>query len=117
MAHANHDQEVRTLGPLTGVALKYQVKVISIYLYGAWSTRLMEEREVIVYCDLHGHSRKHNVFIYGCENRGNPQRRLRERIFPVILSRNAPGKVGMQEVSRPGHVTLSWSSASCAHEQ
>ena len=53
----------------------------------------MEEREVVVYCDLHGHSRKNNVFIYGCENRGNPQRRLRERIFPAMLSKNAPDKV------------------------
>ncbi len=55
--------------------------------------RLAEEREIVVYCDLHGHSRKQNVFIYGCENKGIPMRRLRERIFPVMLGRNAPDKV------------------------
>ena len=55
--------------------------------------RLLEEREIIVYCDLHGHSRRQNIFIYGCENRGNPQRRLKERIFPVMLGKNAPDKV------------------------
>eukprot|EP00057_Strongylocentrotus_purpuratus_P017431 XP_011671905.1 PREDICTED: uncharacterized protein LOC582973 [Strongylocentrotus purpuratus] len=54
--------------------------------------RLMEEREVVVYCDLHGHSRKQNVFIYGCDNKKNPQLRLRERIFPIILYNNAGEK-------------------------
>uniref|UniRef100_A0A2K5E8W6 AGBL carboxypeptidase 3 n=1 Tax=Aotus nancymaae TaxID=37293 RepID=A0A2K5E8W6_AOTNA len=29
--------------------------------------RLMEKREVILYCDLHGHSRKENIFMYGCD--------------------------------------------------
>lgn len=55
--------------------------------------RLLQEREIIVYCDLHGHSRKQNVFIYGCENRHNPDRRLRERIFPAMLHKNAPDRV------------------------
>ena len=51
---------------------------------------LLDEREVIVYCDLHGHSRQQNIFLYGCENHVDPQRRLRERVFPYMLSRNAP---------------------------
>ncbi|XP_064602281.1 cytosolic carboxypeptidase 2-like [Liolophura sinensis] len=54
--------------------------------------RLSEEREIVVYCDLHGHSRKQNVFIYGCENRYSANRRLRERIFPMMLHKNAPDK-------------------------
>ncbi|XP_076818930.1 uncharacterized protein LOC143464813 isoform X3 [Clavelina lepadiformis] len=59
-----------------------------------WHTKMMikrlnAERQVVVYCDLHGHSRKNNIFIYGCENKHNPQRRLRERIFPLMLSKNA----------------------------
>ena len=29
--------------------------------------RLQEDRDVVLFCDLHGHSRKHNVFCYGCE--------------------------------------------------
>ncbi|KAK3103578.1 hypothetical protein FSP39_020320 [Pinctada imbricata] len=52
--------------------------------------KLLQEREIIVYCDLHGHSRRQNVFIYGCENRHNPERRLKERVFPLMLNKNAP---------------------------
>ena len=55
--------------------------------------RLFEERDITLYCDLHGHSRKQNVFIYGCENRFDPLKRLRERVFPVMVSKNAPSKV------------------------
>ncbi|CAH3186518.1 unnamed protein product [Porites lobata] len=36
--------------------------------------KLLEERDITLYCDLHGHSRKQNVFIYGCENRFDPQK-------------------------------------------
>ncbi|XP_061174704.1 uncharacterized protein LOC133183807 isoform X2 [Saccostrea echinata] len=54
--------------------------------------KLLQEREIIVYCDLHGHSRKQNVFIYGCENRHNAEKRLKERVFPLMLNKNAPDK-------------------------
>ncbi|EDO49270.1 predicted protein, partial [Nematostella vectensis] len=54
--------------------------------------RLLEEREITVYCDFHGHSRKQNVFMYGCENRSNPLKRLRERVFPTMMAKNAPCK-------------------------
>ena len=46
------------------------------------------DREVILFCDMHGHSRKRNVFVYGCsERRRTPALRLRERIFPMLLGR------------------------------
>ncbi|XP_065831156.1 cytosolic carboxypeptidase 2-like [Oscarella lobularis] len=54
--------------------------------------RLIQEREVVLYCDLHGHSRKQHVFIYGCENRFDPSARLHERVFPMMLHKNAPDK-------------------------
>lgn len=59
-----------------------------------WHTRemikkLMDEREVLLYCDLHGHSRKNNVFIYGCHNNNSPERRFKEHVFPMMLSKNA----------------------------
>ncbi|WAR02838.1 CBPC2-like protein [Mya arenaria] len=54
--------------------------------------RLLQEREIVAYCDLHGHSRRQNVFIYGCENRHNAEKRLRERIFPCMLDKNSPDK-------------------------
>jgi len=28
--------------------------------------KLKEEKEVLLYCDFHGHSRKKNIFMYGC---------------------------------------------------
>lgn len=58
--------------------------------------KLLEERDITLYCDLHGHSRKQNVFIYGCENRFDPLKRLRERVFPVMISKNAPTKFSFE---------------------
>lgn len=46
---------------------------------------------MVVYCDLHGHSKKQNVFIYGCDVMDNPLTRLKSRVFPKMLSKNAPG--------------------------
>ncbi|KAM9302117.1 cytosolic carboxypeptidase 2 [Gastrophryne carolinensis] len=54
--------------------------------------RLLDEREVFLYCDFHGHSRKNNVFMYGCNNKGHPESKLHERVFPLMLSKNAPDK-------------------------
>ena len=42
---------------------------IPIKLSRLISFRLQEEREILMYCDLHGHSRKKNIFIYGCESK------------------------------------------------
>lgn len=45
-----------------------------------------QQRRVIMFCDLHGHSRRKNIFIFGCENsEGVP-----ERLFPKLLDRRAP---------------------------
>ncbi|KAM9570583.1 cytosolic carboxypeptidase 2-like isoform 4-T6 [Salvelinus alpinus] len=60
-----------------------------------WAThtmvqRLCEERKVLLYCDLHGHSRKHNVFTYGCENPRSADRHPHQRVFPLMLSKNCP---------------------------
>lgn len=57
--------------------------------------RVLAEREVVLYCDFHGHSRKNNVFMYGCDGGGaGAGPRLRQRVFPLMLSKNAPDKVG-----------------------
>ena len=40
-----------------------------------------------MFCDLHGHSRKQNVFMYGCNNKHNPGEC---RIFPFILGQMNP---------------------------
>ncbi|XP_075413514.1 cytosolic carboxypeptidase 3 [Tenrec ecaudatus] len=55
--------------------------------------RLMEKREVILYCDLHGHSRKENIFMYGCDSSNRSKALyLQQRIFPLMLSKNCPDK-------------------------
>ncbi|XP_060032388.1 cytosolic carboxypeptidase 2 isoform X3 [Erinaceus europaeus] len=51
--------------------------------------RVLEEREVLLYCDFHGHSRKNNIFLYGCNN-NDRKYWLHERVFPLMLSKNAP---------------------------
>ncbi|XP_059565364.1 cytosolic carboxypeptidase 2 isoform X7 [Myotis daubentonii] len=53
--------------------------------------RLLEEREVLLYCDFHGHSRKNNIFLYGC-NSHDRKYWLHERVFPFMLSKNVPDK-------------------------
>uniref|UniRef100_A0A8C3R2N7 Cytosolic carboxypeptidase 2 n=1 Tax=Cyanoderma ruficeps TaxID=181631 RepID=A0A8C3R2N7_9PASS len=51
---------------------------------------------VVLYCDFHGHSRKNNVFMYGCDAGGdNTGTRLRQRVFPLMLSKNAPDKFSL----------------------
>ncbi|CAN2387188.1 protein side chain deglutamylation [Pristimantis euphronides] len=57
--------------------------------------RVMEEREILLYCDLHGHNRKQNVFMYGCKGRvahNGGESRLCECIFPFMFSKISPEK-------------------------
>ncbi|XP_034541624.1 cytosolic carboxypeptidase 2 [Notolabrus celidotus] len=54
--------------------------------------RLMAERDVILYCDFHGHNRKNNVFMYGCNSRSDAAPKLHERVFPLMMSKNASNK-------------------------
>ncbi|KAF5401936.1 Cytosolic carboxypeptidase 2 [Paragonimus heterotremus] len=49
----------------------------------------MREHEILVYCDLHGHSRKQHMFIYGCKS-VNPEMRFHDRVFPAMLGKNVP---------------------------
>ncbi|XP_078270860.1 cytosolic carboxypeptidase 2 [Rhinoraja longicauda] len=58
--------------------------------------RLTEEREVVIYCDFHGHSRKSNVFMYGCSGGQLSTQRLSERVFPLMMSKNADNKFSYQ---------------------
>ncbi|XP_060530938.1 cytosolic carboxypeptidase Nna1-like isoform X2 [Cylas formicarius] len=58
--------------------------------------RLLEECGVAMFCDLHAHSRKHNVFIYGCENRRGGDRRLQEQVFPLMLHKNTADKFSFE---------------------
>lgn len=55
--------------------------------------RLIDEYKVVLYCDMHAHSRKHNIFVYGCENKRNPEKKLTEQVFPLMLHKNVADKV------------------------
>ncbi|NXC65012.1 CBPC2 carboxypeptidase, partial [Aleadryas rufinucha] len=65
----------------------------SVWHLRAMVQRVLAEREVVLYCDFHGHSRKNNVFMYGCDaGRDGAGTRLSQRVFPLMLSKNAPDK-------------------------
>lgn len=49
--------------------------------------KFQEERDIFLYCDFHGHSRRKNVFMYGC-NSNKPGETDKEKIFPKLLSKN-----------------------------
>ncbi|XP_067664488.1 uncharacterized protein [Haliotis asinina] len=61
---------------------------------------LMQRHEVLLYCDLHGHSRKHNVFMYGnntsteedVSQYGAARTFINERLFPWLMSQKSPDK-------------------------
>lgn len=48
--------------------------------------KFQEDRDIFLVCDLHGHSRKKNIFMYG--NSGRVNDRLKERIFPSLMDKN-----------------------------
>jgi len=43
------------------------------------------DREVALYVDCHGHSRKKNIFIYGCDNPKGSALHMKEQIYPNLL--------------------------------
>ncbi len=49
--------------------------------------QLHQERGVALFCDLHGHSRTHSAFVYGCRSLEIPES---TKIFPYILSKLNP---------------------------
>ena len=47
--------------------------------------KLIEGYEIVMTIDFHGHSRKKNIFMYGCCSTGRS--RMKERVFPKLLER------------------------------
>ncbi|XP_042648616.1 cytosolic carboxypeptidase 3 isoform X2 [Tyto alba] len=84
---------------LTGQDLnrKYRSNMKEFYP-SIWYTRnmikrVMVERDVFLYCDIHGHNRKQNVFMYGCEGKHQAKApSMHPRVFPLLLSRSCPDK-------------------------
>ncbi|TNV86432.1 hypothetical protein FGO68_gene10605 [Halteria grandinella] len=49
--------------------------------------KTLESRDIAFYCDFHGHSRAKNAFMYGCQNVNNKDKKLKERIFPLLFGK------------------------------
>ena len=49
-------------------------------------SKLAAERPLALYCDLHGHSRRKNIFMYGNNNADCPEQ---SRLFPFLMSKIA----------------------------
>ena len=64
-----------------------------IFNYWHLTLRFIEERPVVFYCDFHSHSRKHNIFLYGCENKEANECVLLEQVFPLMMHRASKGMV------------------------
>ena len=58
---------------------------------------LEDDYSISIYCDLHAHSRKYNVFMYGCENRKRSQKYLMEQLFPLMLHKNAKNRFNFED--------------------
>lgn len=91
-----------TRSSLTGKDLNRQYRTViretypSIWYTKSMIKRLMEDCGVVMYCDMHAHSRKHNVFIYGCENKRQPEKKLSEQVFPLMLHKNVADKFSFE---------------------
>lgn len=52
-----------------------------------------EVHEVLMFCDLHGHSTKRNVFMYGCSlksyDSSDKRKNLLARMVPILMSKNS----------------------------
>ncbi|XP_014207600.1 cytosolic carboxypeptidase 2 isoform X2 [Copidosoma floridanum] len=89
---------------LSGKDLNRQYRTVMRESYpSVWHTklmirRLMDECGIAMYCDIHAHSRKHNIFIYGCESKrpGCPGK-LTEQVFPLMLHKNAADKFSFED--------------------
>ncbi|KAM6306922.1 LOW QUALITY PROTEIN: cytosolic carboxypeptidase 3-like [Podargus strigoides] len=84
---------------LTGQDLnhKYRSKMKKCYPF-IWYTqnmikRVMRQRDVFLYCDIHGHNKKQKVFMYGCEKKQQAKLpHMHPCVFPLLLSKSCPDK-------------------------
>lgn len=83
---------------LSGKDLNRQYKIATRNTFPSiWYTKLMIERtliksEIAMYCDLHAHSKSHNIFLYGCENDKDLNKQIEEQVFSLMLHKNASNK-------------------------
>jgi hypothetical protein len=77
-----------------------------IYYVKKMIDRVSRSGRLVLFCDLHGHSRKEDVFVYGCEPfrgrdvdrdcidpRDEAEARARVRLLPFLMARHNPAFV------------------------
>jgi len=47
--------------------------------------KFREEREILAYIDIHNHSKKKNIFFYGCTNKNLLRM---EHMLPLLMEKN-----------------------------
>mmetsp|Transcript_30804 Transcript_30804/g.30341 ORF Transcript_30804/g.30341 Transcript_30804/m.30341 type:complete len:93 (-) Transcript_30804:478-756(-) len=47
--------------------------------------KTMQSRAIFFFVDVHGHSRKKNLFMYGCHNKTSDKNA--EKLFPLVFSK------------------------------
>ena len=58
----------------------------TVYAMRQMLTTMQESRGVLLFVDMHGHSRKKNTFLYGCDHGSKSlEQRLLPRVFPRLL--------------------------------
>lgn len=81
---------------LAGVDLNRQWKLPikgvhpTIYTFKTFMATQRKVRDVLMYIDLHGHSRKYNVFMYGCDDKKKKCPQV--RAFPRFFSMHSIGQ-------------------------
>ena len=55
-----------------------------VYHFKKMILELHEEHGILLFCDLHGHSKKKNSFVYGCHNYKYP---FHGKEFPFLVSK------------------------------
>ena len=81
---------------LAGVDLNRQWKVTNKALhptiahFKSFMLAQYKIREIVSYIDLHGHSRKYNVFLYGCDIKNRTKQQV--RAFPKFFSQHSLGR-------------------------
>lgn len=60
-----------------------------IYAVKEMFSKTLKWREVFLYVDVHGHSRKKNAFMYGCNNKqATGYNKYKEKVVPFMFSHN-----------------------------
>ncbi|KAJ3273842.1 Cytosolic carboxypeptidase 3 [Terramyces sp. JEL0728] len=69
---------------------KQHINAPEVWLVKRMIVNTMRSRDIALFCDMHGHNRKHGIFLYGCNNDGDARKRYMERVFPYMLSKQCP---------------------------